>query len=346
MKVIKPFFLGTLGGLALAFGLLIGLYFSPIREFVYFQADPEIADVRSKLSQYRDWLSQADFYIVEKGPETSDSLQTAQTLAWREYKKWRNHLGELARLHDRPTAEGFWTWCFSLRYYAIPVAIFLALLPALWLGWRARNRFRPRSVRLSSKGMGRRQNLEQNNVLEPSAAVSEARNEALSSLQDTLKKIAQISGPASQTASPVPREEKFEPPPTKPIPVSTHPETALIEVVDQKPRVEKEPETKFIPIFTEKGLTKEEWAPSDLQSSASSGAATGSLSMEDEDGEDDAQEGRGILHPTTELEKVERRKEQVLKLARKGMTSSEISRRMRISQDQVEFIIRLRREKG
>jgi DNA-binding CsgD family transcriptional regulator len=36
----------------------------------------------------------------------------------------------------------------------------------------------------------------------------------------------------------------------------------------------------------------------------------------------------------------------VLKLARKGMTSSEISRRMRISQDQVEFIIRLRREKG
>jgi DNA-binding NarL/FixJ family response regulator len=53
-----------------------------------------------------------------------------------------------------------------------------------------------------------------------------------------------------------------------------------------------------------------------------------------------------FMPPTTEVERVERRKSEVLKLARKGLTSSEISRRMRISQDQVEFIIRMRREKG
>ena len=62
MKVIKPFFLGTLGGLALSVLLWLGLYLSPLRETVYFWADPEMADVRGKLSQYRDWLSQADLY--------------------------------------------------------------------------------------------------------------------------------------------------------------------------------------------------------------------------------------------------------------------------------------------
>ena len=97
MKVIQPFFLGLFGGLAISLALLVGLYFSPLREAAYFAADPELNDVRDKLSQYRDWLSQADLYIAEKGPEPSDSLQTAQTLAWREYKKWRTHLGELAR---------------------------------------------------------------------------------------------------------------------------------------------------------------------------------------------------------------------------------------------------------
>ena len=88
--------------------------------------------------------------------------------------------------------------------------------------------------------------------------------------------------------------------------------------------------------------------------------AKSGLSMEDEDAParaeaDDegnagdrgnGEETLGVMPPTTEVERVERRKEEVLKLARKGLTSSEISRRMRISQDQVEFIIRLRREKG
>ncbi len=40
------------------------------------------------------------------------------------------------------------------------------------------------------------------------------------------------------------------------------------------------------------------------------------------------------------------KKAEVYKLARRGLTSSEISRRLRMSQDQVEMLIRLRREKG
>jgi hypothetical protein len=72
----------------------------------------------------------------------------------------------------------------------------------------------------------------------------------------------------------------------------------------------------------------------------------GGLSMEDEDASGNTDATLGVMPPTTEVERVERRKDEVLKLARKGMTSSEISRRLRISQDQVEVIIRMRREKG
>lgn len=56
--------------------------------------------------------------------------------------------------------------------------------------------------------------------------------------------------------------------------------------------------------------------------------------------------GYGQMPATTEFEKVERQKDEVVKLARRGLTSSEISRRLKISQDQVELIIRLRRQRG
>ena len=51
MKVIKPFFLGMLGGLALGLVLWVGIYFTPLRQDLYFAADSELADVRSKLGQ-------------------------------------------------------------------------------------------------------------------------------------------------------------------------------------------------------------------------------------------------------------------------------------------------------
>lgn len=56
--------------------------------------------------------------------------------------------------------------------------------------------------------------------------------------------------------------------------------------------------------------------------------------------------GMGRMPETTEFEKFDRKKEEVFKLTRKGLTSSEISRRVQLSQDQVELIIRMRRERG
>jgi hypothetical protein len=340
MKVIKPFFLGTLGGLALAAILLVGLYFSPLRETAYFAADPEMADVRAKLSQYRDWLAQADLYIVEKGPEASDSLRTAQTLAWREYKKWRTHLGDLARAHDRPTALGFLAWTYSLRYWAAPSAAILALFPALLLGWRSRSRFRP--GRAPSRAKGAR-----------NKARDKVQNEAMNSFENAVKQIARISE-TNRLQAPDPEPEQAieggrvtgeEPGPDQ----GSGPGNPL-----------KDPETKPFAILSDSGLetnflqTGPVWgepANSTLSGNAmldtdDQAPSPAGLSMEDEDGDADEEATLGVMPPTTEVERVERRKSEVLKLARKGLTSSEISRRMRISQDQVEFIIRLRREKG
>lgn len=110
MKVIKPFFLGMLGGLALGLALLLGIYFTPLRQEFYFAADTELADVRGKLGQYQEWLAQTDLRLAQSQAEpaiaVADSLRIAQTKAWRDYKAWRNRLGELARAHDKPTAEG------------------------------------------------------------------------------------------------------------------------------------------------------------------------------------------------------------------------------------------------
>ncbi len=262
--------------------LLVGLYLSPLRETVYFRTDPEMAQVRSRLNQYRDWMSQTDFHIVEQGSKITDSLKTAQVIAWQEYKKWRGHLGELARAHVRPTAEGFWTWAYSLRYWALPLGIVLALMPPIWVAWRFRRRYRPGRLPSRSKPVG-----------------SAAKAKAMTSFQDAVQQIARISS-----------QDRKTPPP-----------------VD----ISREPETKPISLIQESGL----------ESTFPSG-----LSMEDEDGESDEEESFNAMPPTTEVELVERRKAEVLKLARKGLTSSEISRRLRLSQDQVEFIIRLRREKG
>lgn len=288
MKVIKAFFLGVLGGLALTVLLLVGLYFSPLRETVYLRTDSKLAEVQAKVSEYREWLDQADLYIVEKGPETSDSLRTAQTLAWGEYKKWRNHLGELARAHTKPTANGFLSWTYSLRVWVVPIGTVLTLFPALWVAWRTRVRSRP--GRLMKRAHGTR---------------IKAQDEAITSLEDAVKKIARISDGEPKPPT-VPKRVEGDDRDTEPISVVSGSSLAA----------------------TPEPTDSDELSTEELEEDA-----------EDED-------SPGVMPPTTELEKVERRKDEVLKWARRGLTSSEISRRMRISQDQVEFIIRLRREKG
>ncbi len=376
MKVIKPFFFGVLGGLAMALALTVALYFSPLRETLYFQVDPEVVDIRSKLGQYREWLDQTDFRIAanENGlsgdGKTADSLRNAQTKAWRDYKGWRNRLGDLARTHSKPTAAAFWPWVYSLRFWLAPMALVLALLPGSLLALRAR--LRVRSSRRKPSGKNSNEKPSQGKI---------GRAQALSNFEDAIKKVARISetdrGKTPISPPTIPKRPSIrEEPPTTPVPITANvepvsrdtvfgvpkrnePDTVPLSIpssdeerasMPKTERLDLGRETAFLNIGPHWGGTASQ--PGERIGDPGSGTphgpsdASGSrtdLSMEDEDA---GEETLGVMPPTTEVELVERRKAEVLKLARKGMTSSEISRRMRISQDQVEFIIRLRREKG
>ncbi|MDB5102339.1 MAG: hypothetical protein JWP91_28 [Fibrobacteres bacterium] len=370
MKVIKPFFLGMLGGLVLGLLLLLGLYFTPLRESAYFAVDPEMADIRSKLDQYQEWLAQTDLRIAEHQP-ASDSLQNAQTKAWRDYKGWRNRLGELARAHAKPTAEGFWPWIFSLRNWSLPIAVLLALLPGTLFALRAHALSRTHRAKAQPKS---------------------ARAQALSNFEDAIKKVARIS--EASAGAPIQQSVRREPvppaaaskrvpiePPTAVLPIPEFAESPSVPTAPERP-TPRDPgrETAFLQMGAPWGEPAGERIgnpasippakPAPDPSATADESRPHGLSMEDEDARDprdpsagtrkyaygdeanpelppeDGEETLGVMPPTTEVERVERRKAEVLKLARKGMTSSEISRRMRISQDQVEFIIRLRREKG
>ena len=270
-------------------------------------------------------------------------MRTEQARVWRDYKAWRSRLGDLARLHDHRGGALFPRWAYSLRYWAGPGAALFILLPALLAAWSARNRYRPARTRPGKAPRGARPE-----------AVGPAG--AMSRFEDAVKQVARISQEQAKrqeaAAARPARPEATAPavPPTDAVPVDR-----FISTEPPKAPKRKEPETVPLPVEPVPG------APGDtgretrfFQVGPGWGHPPGDpripkpdLSMEDEDAsKGNAEETLGVMPPTTEVERVERRKEEVLKLARKGLTSSEISRRLRISQDQVEFIIRLRREKG
>lgn len=403
MKVIQPFFLGGAGGLALALAIAVGLYLSPLRKSLYLQSDPEISELRDRMDGIQERLVSHELGIAEASSEQqpADSLKSAQAGSWKEYRHWRNRIGELSRMHDRPTPAGFSGWSYSLRYWFFPAAALLSLLPGLFLAVRTARR--PKVQRPSRN---------------PARPVT-TQAEAFSSFQSAVKQVARIS--AAEAPAPVPervptprefpaprespghpsmgreamgreaagreesqgKETEYLPEVPKRIPVvSRPPEPAPLDdedVPDQDAspyetasgNVFRDPETTEIPM-TDPPTASGRPAGMETQilnlgpgwgeprrpplEDAPGTSRTGNppgLSMQDEDGGDAGEAGDleeppsgAFMPPTTEVEKVERRKAEVLKLARKGLTSSEISRRMRISQDQVEFIIRMRREKG
>ncbi len=394
MKAAKPFFLGGVSGLALTLAIAIGLFLSPIRRALYLEWDPELAGIRSKTDQIRERMLDGELGMAEGAsaaaeapgaagsPEGArlDSLRTAQAGAWKEYKHWRNRLGELSRVHDKPAAADFPAWAYSLRYGLGPLAAFLSLVPALFFAVRSVRRpaRAPRAQKAQAKAPPRPQPVQE---------------EALTSFQTAVKQVARIATPSLPPAArpvPDPRVDRLRTAASDARSVSNpdataefRPDTLLAATGDlsKEPspyEVESDnvfrateaaplsgagtgqrPEAMETQIFQlgpggwgEPRLTEETDPSSRAGHGGNSGGNAGGLSMEDEDsqgtsGEDTASgTGGHFMPPTTEVERVERRKAEVVKLARKGMTSSEISRRLRISQDQVEFIIRMRREKG
>jgi hypothetical protein len=327
MRTAKPILLGALLGLALALAALAGLYASPWRQEAYFRADPGLSDLRSKLATYQEWLTQVDARIAAQGPD-ADSLRAEQARVWRDYKAWRTRMGESARAHAQPSGAGFLAWAYSLRYWNGPLALAAACIGMLGGFLGARNGYRPSHTRPGkpSRAAG--------------PAPSEAHARAMSQFEDAVKQVARISRQDHQP-------KQVEPPPTDLLPIQVPGESVSM----PKPR---EPDTVPLSVEPPPGLPPQgdgretrffQIGPGWGEPQADARPAQPDLSMEDEE-MPEPETLPGVMPPTTEVERVERRKEEVLKLARKGMTSSEISRRLRISQDQVEIIIRMRREKG
>lgn len=418
MKVIQPFLLGGVGGLAVALLIALGLFASPLRKGLYLDWDPEIQLLKEKLEGQKEKLVSVELGIAESGSSRQiDSLKASQAGSWKEYRHWRSRLGELSRMQDRPEPGEFPPWVYSLRFLLGPMALVLFLLPAGLFAARAVRGGSARSAR-STRGIPRPAS-GQGSPKDPGATRNPtAPAESMATLQAAVKQVARIAarneappggnrqvseereteylpevpkriavprpaeaaGPAEQGAArprayrDALRDETPETPPTPPTPSAAPaqaaspaeaffqaPEPSPYDVGDAGFRI---PETAPLPIPTD-----EEPRPEGMETQIfnlgpggwgeARRTSGGGLSMEDE--EDAEVSGTGsagtgsadeepppgaFMPPTTEVEKVERRKSEVLKLARKGLTSSEISRRMRISQDQVEFIIRMRREKG
>lgn len=409
MKFIQPFFLGGAGGLVLTLAIVIGFYASPLRKSLYLDWDPEISDLRNRLEDLRERLQKDEMAIAGMaGGPASDSLKAAQAGSLKEYRHWRNRLGNLSRLHGQPTPGGFTAWAYSLRYWFVPAAAVMALVPGLLLAVRVGRRPRPaKSPRSGTRA--------------PHSAA--ARKEAMASFESAVKQVARLATPATVPSEPDRETMRGTVPdrgalsgtrtgtltqgmrmPEFPQPVPAHPDHPAHpgepEAEVLRPMPMEVPEFGNSPyevpsgnVFRDPGTMAQSTLdgavaaprPEGLETrfiqlgpggwEAARGASPGepapaippapaghALSMEDEDGEsgesgqsggslvqdspDDRSPPGRFMPPTTEVERVERRKAEVLKLARKGLTSSEISRRLRISQDQVDFIIRLRREKG
>lgn len=380
MKVIQPFFLGGACGLVLALAIAIGLYASPLRKTLYLDTDPEIAGLRDRMDGIQERIHADEIGIVEApaGSRLADSLKAAQVGAWKEYRHWRSRMGDLARMHERATPAGFAAWAYSLRYWILPAGGLMALLPALLLAVRGARWLKvPRVPKRVSSPVRKGGKPPARPASESHPSSSATRAEALFSFETAVKKVARI---AEDREASLEKETEYLPEVPRRVPVPPSPPEAPSPLQDDEPAPpESSPyEVGSGNVFQEEQETAE-FPPSDSEvigdrpagretqildlgpgwgesrrppvedPSQASRTAQG-LSMEDEDGSDfqDLEEPPSgtFMPPTTEVERVERRKAEVVKLARKGLTSSEISRRMRISQDQVEFIIRMRREKG
>jgi hypothetical protein len=361
VRALRWFTLGTVAGAILALVLWASLYISPWRQDLYLQADPKVVAVKEKLALFRHQLQQNEMRLREP----ADSLvawQEGQARLWKEYKVWRTRLGEMAQAHARTSPAGFATWSQSLLVFVLPGALLVSLgcgLLALFAVWRVQEKeptFKPAPRR----------------ALEP-----EAKGEALDQFQEAVRRIADIQArsPVRQKAQ-VKSTQGVIPEPK----VEPRPEPNFAPKAEPKPTPAPELEssrlnpndTAYLDVLSgweDMAQTARDIPPEPLNAVAQAkphAAPEGErLTMQDEDAtlpavdnpyvfsqsfdeidEPLAEDRMGRMPETTEFEKFDRQKEDVVKLTRKGLTSSEISRRLKMSQDQVELIIRMRRERG
>jgi len=307
-------------GFFLGLGLFVVLagtaYFTPLRQPLVHKLGSSYPTLIQELRARYEALDEREQRIVTSPQTVSDTLRVSQEMAWKEYAAQRDTLTGLIQLQSKPSLDGLLDWVTELWLW----------LAFLWMGFPlagaliGRNFFGVRLGRMAARS-------EKNTALsEDSAAPSEPTTapmgESTARIQKVLGRIVEekTSNRSAARVSVSPVVENRDPEPVT---------TAMHFLPEVRESVRERADTPKV-------QSPNALIPEDPPAAPPAPKASAA--------EEEAPWGR--LPETTEFEHLERQREEVLRCARKGMTSSEISRRLRIGQEQVDIIIRQHRERG
>jgi hypothetical protein len=326
---------GILLGAALFAAALGGLYFSALRMPALAAAGKDFTALKQTLKEQYRQMQERERRIALSPEAVPESLKSAQENAWREYGAQRDRLAAWVQSQARPTLDGFGIWVSDLWIWLLALGVILPAGGALAgriLAGAENSPLRPDpgggSRRRSEEAMAQMEN-----TVRRISAIAAA---APASSQETVEAPAPYAPPTTEFVVPEPRADAAPDAPVKSLNLFQEEEAGE----NPNPYDFQGAETLFQPrVEPSSEPAPEIWSPN-------------GLTMEDETSSPRNSEGDeedppwGKMPETTEFEMLERQREEVLRCARKGMTSSEIARRLRISQEQVDLIIRMRRERG
>ncbi len=298
------------------------VYLTPVRVTVLALAGHKLPTWKREMQSEYLGLQQREQQIAA-APKVPDDLKTAQENAWRRYTALRGQLGAWVQSQSHASLSGFGVWVGDLWMW----------LAALGLGF-------PIAGALAGRALGSKTAATQ---APRHFGIENRKAEEMAHLQTAARRGDEPAKPAEADTA-APWDEPSPGPTTRPVePLFQEPETAPTE----PPRVGKV-DLEFLEDLSA--------APPVPPPDPDAVWTVPALSMEDEgahalsaprtDAETTDDPPLGKMPETTEFEQLERQREEVLRYARKGMTPSEIARRLRMGQDQVDLIIRIRRERG
>lgn len=338
---------------ALLFAAVVAvLYLTPVRLPILNFAGREFPALRQGLQlRYAALQEREQRIAVSAADSVPEAVKTAQEKAWRDYAGQRSALMARIQLQSGISPEGFEAWVTDLWMWLLLLGFSLPVLGA-WLG---RLRVPPPAPHPADQALAqlkaatRRISEITTTTLPPMVEVARnqqpvathppepARGESIEALSPHLfqeenedwKRGEKEQGEKEEDLSHPPLAEKVE----YLEGVDTLFQPQVLENADPEPDRHEDPKNG-----------PEVWSPNALTMEDENSDPTGEIpAMEIPD---EVESPYGKMPETTEFEQLERQREEVLRCARKGMTSSEIARRLRMGQDQVDLIIRMRRERG
>ncbi len=331
---------GLLAALTGILLLLLSLYYWPsIRSQEWVSAlingrGSSLEETREQMLAIRDSMAQLDFRIRDADSNAVQGLQKEQREIWELYQNLREQIVVSEEKHSRQASHG-------VNHRALILSLVLGAIAIAVLGFLIRISLRKKSESGSKEMKVARPFTPSDNssLISHFDEALDKKNKGELLLTEALKKINSIRLSA---------KEKAKEPGTEKIPISIQEEHHQVEEFETEANATIEKEE--IEILGLDEQVKPRFGQQKLipPKNAKKVRSANDLFMEDYDDQNEkyAASNEGAEEDLHEFEAEDQKRAEVLKLARRGLTASEISRRLRVSQDQVEVIIRLHREKG